>query len=380
MDAEVSRIVIVFLACGLAIPACRRSEPMAPSETKPPATAKQNAFAPISNGVTETARPDTPTPNTPAPTPQLAQPHSPKLAVSQAIRDFAARRLESDGAGGWRSNEKAATELDKAQAQSASQLLALFKDSSAEVRRGVSFHLLATFDPTSREQVSAFSTLLDDPDPTVRTFGLTAARQMQREDQVAALPRLMALLDPQREQKSENRAVAARLSGGLRTDASAAAGALIATAHADPDANVRSAALVAVSQTAAPHEAAGAFAKALDDKEASVRLVAAARLRQLGSTAAPAAQALAAALADADVRVREAAAEALILIGEPAVHPLATQLASSNVEARKFALACLAKIGPAAKSAVPAIQECQSDTDESVRKLAEAALKRIGEN
>jgi HEAT repeat protein len=202
---------------------------------------------------------------------------------------------------------------------------------------------------------------------------------MQREDQVAALPRLMALLDPRREQKSENRAAAARLSGGLRTDASAAAGALIAAAHGDPDANVRSAALVAVSQTAAAHEAAGAFAKALGDKEASVRLVAAARLRQLGSTAAPAAQALAAALADADARVREAAAEALILIGEPAVGPLTTQLASSNVEARKFALACLAKIGPAAKSAVPAIQKCQSDPDESVRKLAEAALKRIGE-
>jgi HEAT repeat protein len=107
-------------------------------------------------------------------------------------------------------------------------------------------------------------------------------------------------------------------------------------------------------------------------------VVAAARLKQIGPAASPAAAALAAALGDPSADVGEAAAETLIRIGEPAVPPLIGQLSSGNVAARKLALAALAKLGPAAKSAAPAIEKCRQDTDPQVRQLAEAALKRIG--
>ena len=110
-----------------------------------------------------------------------------------------------------------------------------------------------------------------------------------------------------------------------------------------------------------------------------MRLVAAARVRQLGPAAAPAANDLAATLADSNTGVAEAAADALIRIGPPAVEPLAGQLAASNIEARKLALACLAKLGPAAKPAAGQIEKLKQDLDPQVRQLAEAALKRLAE-
>jgi hypothetical protein len=101
------------------------------------------------------------------------------------------------------------------------------------------------------------------------------------------------------------------------------------------------------------------------------------RLKQFGAQAAPAAQELAAALADANTDFAEGAAEASIVIGGPAVEPLAAQLRASSLSARKLALACLAKIGPAAKTAVPKIEACRQDADPQVRQLAETALTRI---
>src|SRR5205814_10031758 len=111
------------------------------------------------------------------------------------------------------------------------------------------------------------------------------------------------------------------------------------------------------------------------DKASAVRLVAAARLRQLGPAAAPAASELAATLADSKTEVAEAAGEALIQIGAPAVNPLTEQLSSSSASARKLALICLTKLAPAAKSAKSAIDKCKQDADPQVRRLAEAARK-----
>ncbi len=146
----------------------------------------------------------------------------------------------------------------------------------------------------------------------------------------------------------------------------------------DPDAQVRAACLVAISQIAAPAHSVTSLAKGLADQDSAVRIVAAARLRQIGSAAAPAANDLAARLADDEPKVRDTAAEALILIGPPAVEPLSAQLESSSVDARKYALACLARIGPPAKSAQAKIEKCLQDADPDVRKLAEAALRLTG--
>jgi HEAT repeat protein len=107
----------------------------------------------------------------------------------------------------------------------------------------------------------------------------------------------------------------ARWLGQLREEAQAALPALVRAARTDPEARVRGAALVAVSQVAGADAALPVLSEALEDREPSVRLVAVARLRQMDAAAAPAADRLAERLADEDARVAEAAAAALLRIG-----------------------------------------------------------------
>ena len=80
---------------------------------------------------------------------------------------------------------------------------------------------------------------------------------------------------------------------------------------------------------------------------------------------------------DADKEVRGAASDALITIGKPAVPALCTGLESSEVQIRQYAALTLGKMGPLAADAVDALRKCREDPDETVRKLAEAALRLI---
>jgi HEAT repeat protein len=307
-----------------------------------------------------------------------ASPTSPQPApMSGGLRDWLGKYLESDGAGGWRPNEKAATEVEKL-APSAQELSAALSDSQPEVRRGAAFNLLSKFDPADREQVAALTAALGDDDPAVRSIARSAVSDMREADQVAAAPQLANLLQPAQEARAENRAAIARLLGTFKGEAAPVLPKLQSAAQSDPDARVRSASLVAIGQIATPDSAAGDLAKGLADKDAAVRTVAAAQLRRLSIAAAPAARQLATALGDSEQRVRENAAEALILIGQPAVEPLVAVLGESNVEGRKYALAALAKIGPAAKAASPAVEKCLKDSDATVQKLAAEALQQIG--
>lgn len=312
-----------------------------------------------------------------SPSPAKEPPPAASASTSPPLRDLVARYLQSDGQGGWRKNEKAATELEKLGPDQLALLWPLLKDPQVEVRRGAAVFLLNEFDSSNRDHVAAFAAALEDADSMVRARALDAVRQCSREDQIAALSRLEAMLRADRENRAENRITAARLCGTLKRDAAQAISALQSAAKNDPDAKVRSTALVAITQIADPTQAAPTLAASLADKDSSVRLVAAARLRQLGPAAAPAAKELAATLADSSTDVAEAAAEALIRIGPPAVEPLAGQLASSSIPARKLALACLAKLGPAGKSAASQIEKLKQDPDPQVRQLAEAALKRL---
>jgi len=365
-----SRTLIFFaiLSAFVATGCGSRSQPAAPSAAAP------TGGPPADSSV----RPAEPAPEIAPVQPQPTTSTSPSAATTASpLRDLAARLIESDGQGGWRTNEKAATELEKLGPEGIAQLWPLLKDSSVDVRRGTAFQLLGEFNPANRDQVAAMSALLDDADRTVRGIGLSTVKQMQSADQIAAVPRLAKMLDPAREDRAANRAAIARLIGTLKQGGAAGLPALVATAAGDSDAAVRSASLMAISQVAAPEQAVTPLVKALADKETAPRIVAAARLRQLGAAAAPAAKELAAALSDSEARVAEAAAEALIGIGGPAVEALAGQLSSDSANVRKLALACLAKIGPPAKSAASAIEKCQQDPDSQVRQLAEAALRRI---
>jgi HEAT repeat protein len=345
---------------------CSRSTmPPAPEHAKP-------------ENIASTAPAAAPASLAPSVTPDQKPTSSVPPSGNSRLRELAARLLESDGQGGWRKNEKAATELEKLNAEEVAQLWPLLKDPQAEVRRGTAVFLLGLFDPNDSNQVSAFVSLLDDSDRMVRARALDAVRQYSHADQLAVLTRLSALLDVQREDRPENRIAIARLCGSLKQEASDSLPALQAAAAGDPDAKVRSAALVAIGQIAEPQAVVPPLTKGLADKDAAVRLVAAARLRQLGSTAASSAKELASTLADPNNDVAEAAAEALIRIGSAAVEPVVGQLSSKNASARKLALICLARIGPAAKSAVPQIEKLKQDPDSQVRQLANAALKQLG--
>lgn len=380
-------------------------------------------FALVLAAVVGCGSPAPPPPPTPAPTtaaPSTAAPNTTETVATKAepptsapkatdtkpaapaadLRGLAARLVERSGEA-WRISEEAATELEKLGPNVNQSLLPLLADKQVEVRRGAAFYLLRTFNPNEAEHVAAFTKLLADEDRTIRGIGLSAVKDMHATDQASAAPQLAAMLKPDQEPTAANRAAIARLIGGLKTEGAPAAEDLSAAATGDPDSLVRSACLAAIAAVLPAAQASPLVAKGLSDKEATVRLVAAVRLRQLGADSAPAAKELAAALADADSRVRAAAAEALIQIGsvpdgigaefdnegkgkavmrrpgKTAVDALVSQLGSSSLDARKLALACLAKIGPNAKDALPVIEKCLADENADVKKLAAAAVARI---
>jgi len=370
-----SRLFRFAITAGLAAAlGCDYSQP-APAPPPPMATQTTPATSPPATSAPSNAKPST------AATPPAAgaSPTTPRTSPLPAsgLRDLAGRYLESDGTGGWRTNEKAATELEKLGPEAAAGLLALLADRQVEVRRGAAFYLLGNFDPNELEHVKGFTALLDDADRTIRGIGLSAVRQMRPQDQAAAVPRLAPMLDAAREDKPQNRESVARLLGGLKSDASAAIEKLAGAATADPTTSVRGACLIALAQIAMPDQAAPLIGKGLADQDAAVRLVAAVRLRQLGAASAPASKDLASALADSDSRVRAAAAETLVKIGKPAVAEIASQLATDSLDARRLALFCLTKIGPDAKEAAPQVEKCLADSDADVKKLAAAALASI---
>jgi HEAT repeat protein len=362
--ALVPAVVIALLA------GCSSSEsPSSPTTDVSNAPAAAHAApSPASTPAASTAK---------ASTTEAAKPSAKPAASQSPQRDLAARLVDGDGRGGWRLNEKAATELERQGPEAVAQLWPLLNDERVEVRRGAALYLLGQFSPHDSQQVAAFIGLLGDRDRTIRSIALSAVKELPHDQQIAALDRVVSMLNPQQEDVPENRAAVARFCGSLKADGTAATSALQAAVTSDPEAKVRAAAVAALAQVAPLNDVTATLAKALSDPESSVRLVAAARLRQLGQAAAPAAPQLAAILGDADSSTAEAAAEALVRIGSPAVGPLTGQLTGSNIAARKLALACLAKIGPAAKPATAAIEKCQQDPDAQVRQLATIALKRI---
>jgi len=360
-------LLAVLFAISFLSPGCRRQQTATEADGKP-SSAPAVEMSPPAAAAPRAA---------PAKAPTSEPPKGQTLTTHSGLEELIAGYLESDGQGGWRKNEKAATELEKLSPEESQHLWLLLKNPQVNIRRGAAVFLLGSLDPNDSRQVEAFTSLLNDSDSLVRARGIDAVKQFGPADQIAALLQLSALLDVNREERAENRAAAGRLLGVMKRDAVPALPALTQSASSDPDAKVRSAALVALVQVAKPTQAVKPLVAGLADKDASVRLVAAARLRQLGPESTLAVEPLALALSDENAAVNEAAAEALIRIGATAVEPLAAQLSSTNANARRFALAALAKLGPAAKPARSRIEKCKQDSDPKVRELAEAALTRI---
>ena len=189
-------------------------------------------------------------------------------------------------------------------------------------------------------------------------------------EDLTMVPRLAKMLAAKQEPSDENGAALARVVGSFQEDAAPALEALTSGAKEDESPKVRGAFLVAISQIASPANAIPAYRQGLSDPDASVRLVAAARLRQLGKDAAPAAEELAQGLEDSDPRVREAAAEALSMLGSAAVEPVSKHLDAKSAHSRQLAIACLGKLGAAAKSALPLVKKHLADADPEVKQVA----------
>ncbi len=80
-----------------------------------------------------------------------------------------------------------------------------------------------------------------------------------------------------------------------------------------------------------------------------------------------------------DTLIASRATNAFVAIGEPAVETLASLVADSDIFVRLNAITALGDIGPAAKSAAPAITTALKDPHPLIREEATYALKKIGE-
>lgn len=368
-----------FLLCAAALSSallgCGGNKP----DTTPAKTEPAKVETPKTDSGTKETTPPSSTPAATEPEnpkPKTAQgPAEPPKQVGDELRALAARLVDKTPQGTWRINQAAALELERMGESAQADLVALLGDAKPEVRRGAAYYLLAKFNADDEKQVAGYTTLLDDQEPFLRSLGMQAVRKMLKANQAAAVPRLAKMLTAKQEPSVENRAALARLLGSLKEDAAPALGALTSGAKEDESSKVRAAYLMAVSQIATPTEALPPFRQGLSDPDASVRLVAAARLRQLGKDAAPAAEDLAQALEDADPRVRESAAEALTQVGPAAVEPLIKHVDSKTAHTRQLAIACLGKLGSAAKPAISQIEKHLTDADPEVRKVAEAVAR-----
>jgi len=149
----------------------------------------------------------------------------------------------------------------------------------------------------------------------------------------------------------------------------------------DPNDKIRLNAMVAFSLIGSeiPSRVAPALVRHLVDSHLHVQTRAGVARKKMGAAAAPA---LAAALADRNLRLRREAAEVLGEIGPQAaaaVPALAKLLKDSRVYLQEEAAEALAKVGPKARPAIPALLVALNDgLSERVRGYAARALAKIG--
>ncbi len=133
---------------------------------------------------------------------------------------------------------------------------------------------------------------------------------------------------------------------------------------------------------AGPSEQIQRLIRELQAPDVIARLVAAKELGKLGSAARDALPALQKAIQDPDADVRLVAANSVRLIQASSgqgqdLQKLIQQLSNADALVRMVAAKELAKMGAAAKVAVPGLQKLLQDPDEDVRRVASNALERI---
>jgi HEAT repeat protein len=115
----------------------------------------------------------------------------------------------------------------------------------------------------------------------------------------------------------------------------------------------------------------------LNEGDERERAGAAKELGKLGAAAAPAAETLVQLLQDVSADVQAAAADALGSIGAKAVPYLVAALAVDDADSIAGAARALARMGPAGRDALPALEKRKDHTNARVREAVREACAKV---
>ncbi len=242
-------------------------------------------------------------------------------------------------------------------------------------KRGAATYLVGRVSPRDAETVPALIDALATDDKVLRHAALQAVEKVSPEQLAQALPALIQFAQDSTEE-AVYRSRAIRAITKLQRQGESATTELIQLARAEPSVSVRRACFFAIFKVAPKQAAEQFFQEQLkDDKTADLRRLAAKWLARVVRTDQSLA-CLVDALNDTDESVRLQAVDSLVAVGKPALPVLIKALESSDVETRRHATLAIGKLGLLAASAIPALKARLDDSDQQVRELAKAALKK----
>ena len=268
----------------------------------------------------------------------------------------------------------AMAEIGTKNAEHVGAVLPLLNDRENAVRYAAAYALM-TIGPPAKAASDTLKVHLDDEDSFLATASAWALARVNDKDEAVletAVTRLIAAL---KDKNQGTRVLAAKALADLQPPAERVAPALTAALRdADPEvlANVIDA-LATQAEAALPRAT-----KALKNDE--LRLPAIMLLQRLGPKAAAAVPELVSVLKeDRRKEVRQAIIEALLAIGtasSESVPALVSMLSDDNLDVRRGATFGLGRIGPPARSALPAIRR-NFDTEKELRPISIWAMVRI---
>jgi len=250
-------------------------------------------------------------------------------------------------------------------------LVAGARDDDAAVRHAAT-NAIYVYRTAQPQLVAALTALLRDPNPTASE---RAAAVLGRLGPVSA-PAVEALLEMARQRVPANPIYLETLG---RIGADATPGILRALEKENPDSitkdhwSVRCVPIIG-------GEALPELARALTRPKVSLRIFAARGLRELGAVAAPAFDAIQAATADADPRVRAAALGALVgtrAHGVVAMSKVESALKDPDAIVRIAAAGLVEELGERARSVAPTLLAALGDADAKVRAAVVDALPAV---
>lgn len=253
----------------------------------------------------------------------------------------------------------------------------VMRTGDADGRRGAAAYLGIRVSPRDEEAIGELCSALNDADVQVRHEALQAIDRLPKSQLVYALAGLIALAERSDEDESF-RVLALRKLGSLGADGRMASATLESLGREDASAKVRLAAFSTMSKVAEAKFAEKFYADRLaNSQDADERRLAAKWLGRVTTTAAGL-DALVSAFADSEKEVRMAASASLVEIGKPAVPALAQGLEAPESQMRQYSAFTLGKLGSLGSGAIDQLRKATQDDDEQVRKVAEAALRLVG--